>query len=450
MPIRRAQTVARGAIFSTVLVAASACQSYVAVPVQPATLVAVQQHARIKVTTKADILFVVDDSLSMSQKQDRIAQALANFTAALDALDPPVDYQAAVVTTSIFERFGSCAPDGNSSAAAQCSSDWGTSGFACEKSACMRDFGDEAGVLRQVAGAPGRVLRRRDTTAAQFSEWLAEDIQAGSAGARQPQGLSAMKLALTDPTNGFVRDGAKIVVAFVTDAEDCSDPSQRMSMLVKDAQGNVIDKCAGDSAAIDGSITSLEPVASYVNFLRGMKDSDGTPKEVQVAAIVSLTNGTRDPGLCTNDACVARCDGPAQQQQCQASCAGSPTAALCIADCTASCKNFCQGQVPGRRYVEMATAFDGLTANICADDASDQLQRLAKIVGIPAELPLLADPASPDLLRVSIDRGGATVECVQGQGYDIVQTSDGPVVRLEGTCRLQPDDVWDLRYLTKS
>jgi hypothetical protein len=40
------------------------------------------------------------------------------------------------------------------------------------------------------------------------------------------------------------------------------------------------------------------------------------------------------------------------------------------------------------------------------------------------------------------------VECVQGQGYDIVQTSDGPVVRLQGTCRLQPDDVWDLRYLT--
>src|SRR5436309_3291567 len=106
------------------------------------------------------------------------------------------------------------------------------------------------------------------------------------------------------------------------------------------------------------------------------------------------------------------------------------------------------GQVPGRRYVEMATAFSGLTANVCADDASDPLQRLAKIVGIPAELQLLAPPSSPELLRVSIQRGGSTVECVQGQGYDIVQTSDGPVVRLAGTCRLQPDDIWDLRYLT--
>jgi hypothetical protein len=445
---RPAHIAVRSVILATVLAAASGCQSYVAVPVQPATLVAVQQHSQVKVTTKADILFVVDDSLSMSQKQDRLAQALANFTAALDALDPPVDYQAAVVTTSIFERFGACAPDGNASAAAQCGSDWGASGFACKTAACVRVFPDEAGQLRQAPGAPARVLRRGDTTAAQFSQWLGEAVQAGSSGARQPQGLQAMKLAISDAKNGFVRDGAKVVVAFVTDAEDCSDPSQRMSMLVKDGQGNVIDKCAADSASTNGALTSLEPVAAYVNFLRTLKDSNGSPKEIEVAALVSLQNGTRDPGLCTNSSCVARCDQPPQQQQCQATCAGSPTFPLCMADCTAACKTFCGGQVPGRRYVEMATAFSGLTANICADDASDPLQRLAKIVGIPAELPLLAPPSSPELLRVSIQRGGGTVECVQGQGYDLVQTADGPVVRLQGSCRLQPDDVWDLRYLT--
>src|SRR3954470_2405407 len=339
MPIPRAQIPARGAIpvaarmlrpaacarrrqsLLLLLVTASACQSYVAVPVQPATLVAVQQHSQVRVTTKADILFVVDDSLSMSQKQDRLAQALANFTAALDALDPPVDYQAAVVTTSIFERFGACAPDGNSSAAAQCSSDWGASGFACKRSACVRDFPDEAGQLRQAAGAPAPVLRRRDATAAQFSQWLGEAIQAGSAGARQPQGLQAMKLALTDGKNGFVRDGAKVVVAFVTDAEDCSDPAQRMSMLIKDAQGNIIDKCAADSASTDGALTSLEPVAAYVNFLRALKDSDGSPKEIEVAALKARKRGRGDPGLCTNSSCVPRCAAPPQQQQCQATCA---------------------------------------------------------------------------------------------------------------------------------
>jgi hypothetical protein len=97
----------------------------------------------------------------------------------------------------------------------------------------------------------------------------------------------------------------------------------------------------------------------------------------------------------------------------------------------------------------MATAFAGLTANICTDDASDPLQRLARIVGIPVEIPLTAPPSDPVLLRVAIQRGAGTVECVQGQGYEIVQTPDGPAVRLEGNCRLQPDDIWDLRYLTK-
>src|SRR5256885_4028404 len=209
MPSRPAQIAAKGLILCTVLAAASGCQSYVAVPVQPATLVAVQQRSQVKVTTRADILFVVDDSLSMSQKQDRLAQALQNFTAALDALDPPVDYQAAVVTTSIFERFGACAPDGNSSAAAQCSSDWGASGFACKTSACVRDFPDEAGQLRQAAGAPARVLRRRDTTAAQFSQWLGEAVQAGPAGAPPPPGVQGRKLALSGRENRFRGGGGK-------------------------------------------------------------------------------------------------------------------------------------------------------------------------------------------------------------------------------------------------
>src|SRR2546430_15834734 len=116
---------------------------------------------------------------------------------------------------------------------------------------------------------------------------------------------------------------------------------------------------------------------------------------MEVAALVSLKNGPRDPGRCANSSCAARCDAPPQQQQCQATCAGSPTLALCMADCTAACKTFCGGQVPGRRYVEMATAFSGLTANICADDASDPLQRLAKNRGNPAGAGAAAPPSPP-------------------------------------------------------
>jgi hypothetical protein len=433
--------------FLTVLVAGTSCQSYVAVPVQPATLVAVAQHSQVKVATKADILFVVDDSLSMSGKQDRLARALAGFTAQLDALQPPVDYQVAVVTTSIFERFGGCGPDGDANAAAQCASDWGAPGYVCKAAACLRSFPAQAGKLRVAPGNPGAVLRRSATDPATFSGWVASDVQAGSDGARQPQGLEAMRLALGDASSGFLREGAKVVVAFFSDAEDCSDPQQRFSMLVKDAQGNVIDQCARQASGDGTAISSLEPVARYVNFLRALANKDGSPKELQVAAIVSLKNGTREPGVCTDGACQARCDQPAAQQACQNRCAVAAPFALCMADCTAECTMFCDGQVPGRRYVEMATAFQGLAASVCSDDAGGPLGRLAAVIGIPKQIELLARPTSLEYLRVRVDRAGTALDCAPGQGFDLVQDPDGPAVRFTGACTLQPDDVWDIRYL---
>jgi hypothetical protein len=429
------------------LVAGTSCQNYVAVPVQPATLVAVAQHDQVRVATKADILFIVDDSLSMSGKQDRLAQALAGFTKAVDSLQPPIDYQVAVVTTSIFERFGGCGPDGDANAAAQCDSDWGASGYVCKAAACVRTFPAEAGQLRVAPGNPGPILQRSVTTSATLSAWIANDVQAGSAGARQPQGFEAMRMALSDATTGFVRDGSKIVVAFISDAEDCSDPLQRFSMLVKDAQGNVVDQCAQQAASDGSTVVSLEPVARYANFLRSLTNSDGSAKEVEVAAIVSLKDGTHEPGLCTDDTCQARCGSPAGQQVCQTRCAGAVPFDLCVADCTAQCKAFCNGQVPSRRYVQLATAFQGLTANVCSEDASDTLSRLAAVIGIPKEIELLAPPASLDYLRVHVDRGSSGMDCALGQGFDLVPTVDGPAVRFTGACALQPDDIWDIRYL---
>jgi hypothetical protein len=416
--------------------------------VQPATLVAVAQHRKVTVATKADILFVVDDSFSMTGKQQRLSDALASFTRNLDALQPPVDYQVAVVSTSVQERFGACGPPGDANAAAQCNSDWGASGFVCDPyNGCLRTFPGIAGVLHASSGAKA-VLRRGDYTADQFAFLLSRAVQVGTAGARQPQGFQAMQLVLDDTRNGLLRDGAKLVVAFFSDAEDCSDPAGRFSMLVRDAQGNIIDRCAQEAAGqgIPGG-PSLEPVSRYVAALRALKNGDGSAKEVQVASIVSLANGTQDPGLCVNPACDAACDSQVQAQQCAQQCNGAPVIAQCRADCVAQCHLFCGGQVPGRRYMEAAVAFSGIAANICEDDASVPLGRLAAVIGIPKEVVLVAKPQAPDLLHVRIARNGAIVECLPGQGYALVPTGDGAAVRFAGVCLLQPDDVWDIRYL---
>jgi hypothetical protein len=429
----------------TLLALVSACQSYVAVPVQPVTLVAVSQRNKVRVFTKADVLLVVDDSFSMSGKQERLAAALQNFTAQMDALQPPVDYQVAVTTTTVSERLGSCGPAGDPSAASACGSEWQAGGFACDSGlACFRPF-TQAGQLHQGAGAPAAILRRADYTAGQFAQFLADSVHVGVGGSRQPQGLEAMKLALQQP--GFLRDGAKVVVAFFSDAEDCSDPAHRLSMLIKDpTTGNVVDQCA--IMARGDAPSALEPVANYVNVLRSLHEPDGTPKEVEIGAVVSLQAGSQDPGVCANPACDQACDAPPAQDACRTRCDGSPTPDICLADCAAQCHLFCGGQVPSRRYVELAFAFSGVAANVCADDASPAMARLSSVIGIPKQVLLRAPPSAPEFLVVRVERGGQTLDCEAGAGYQMVTTTDGPAVQFTGACALQPNDIWDLRYLT--
>ncbi len=434
------------------LIACASCQGYVAQPVQPVTLIAVAQRQVVKVATTADVLLIVDDSLSMSGKQQRLAQALNNFTSSLDALVPAIEYHAAVVSTSVMERFGSCAPPGDPFAAAQCDSDWGASGFVCDdKEACARSFPDRAGKLHAPAAGVGPVLVREQHSAAEFAQLLGGAVQVGTDGARQPQGLEAMRLVLADNSNGFLRDGAKLVLAFFSDADDCSDPDRNLSMLVRDPQtGAITDLCALEAAGQNPSGTlGLAPVSRYVSFLRGLKNSDGSSKEVEVAAIVSLTPGSSDPGICSNATCDAQCDAAPGKAQCTSRCQNAPDNAACLSDCSAECHSFCGGQVPGRRYSELAFAFGGVVGNVCSDDASEPLARLSQVIGIPTEISLFTAPLDASLLQVHVERAGQTINCEPGVGFNLIETQDGPVVRFLGTCRLLPDDVWDVRYLAQ-
>jgi hypothetical protein len=437
----------RATTFLTLLAATAACQSYVAVPVSPVTLVSVAQRNTVRVATMADVLLVVDDSASMSGKQDRLAAALAGFTVALDSLQPPVDYQVAVTTTTISERLGACGPVGDSNAADACDSNWQADGFACDTGfACFRAF-PEAGLFHQGPQAPAEVLARVNYTAAQFSQYLSSSVQVGTDGSRQPQGMESMRKTLGNP--GFLRDGAKLVVAFFTDAEDCSDPSHRLSMLVKDpATGNIVDECALQAGPTYTGVRSLEPVATYANYLRSLTNKDGSSKEVEIGSIISLTNGTGDPGMCSNPACDAQCDSANEQSACNARCAGSPTQPICVSDCIAQCHTFCGGQVPGRRYQELAYAFNGIAGNVCSDDASPALSQLSQVIGIPKQITLRAPPDPGKLLVVRVERGSQDILCQPGQDYQLVTTQQGVAVAFMGACVLQPNDTWDIRYLT--
>ena len=72
---------------------------------------------------------------------------------------------------------------------------------------------------------------------------------------------------------------------------------------------------------------------------------------------------------------------------------------------------------------------------------------LAAVIGIPKQIELIAPPAALQYLRVHVDRGSTGMDCASGQGFDLVPTADGPAVRFIGACQLQPNDIWDIRYL---
>jgi len=127
-----------------------------------------------------------------------------------------------VVTTSIFERFGGCGPDGDANAAAHCESELGPRrGYVCKAAACLRSFPAEAGKLRLRAAIRARAAAQRAPTRPRSAKWVASDVQAGRTGRGSPRGWKRCALALADPSSGFLRDGAKVVVAFFSDAEDC-------------------------------------------------------------------------------------------------------------------------------------------------------------------------------------------------------------------------------------
>ena len=135
-----------------------------------------------------DVLWVVDDSCSMSEEQANIANNASTFLNR--ALNLMTDFQIGVVTT---------------------------------------DMSDPAksGRLQSRNGRPKIITRSTPNPAAAF----ADNVRQGTGGDPNEKGLDATHAALSDPlindpmaNAGFLRDDAKLVVIAVSDEEDASTP----------------------------------------------------------------------------------------------------------------------------------------------------------------------------------------------------------------------------------
>ena len=174
---------------------------------------------------RTDILFVIDDSGSMGEEQTNLQTNLDTFIQGLK--DSPVanDFQVGVTTTSVTGWTG------------------GSSG--------------EAGRL---VGTPGVLV---GSSATFVSDFQARGAAVGTGGSGKEQGLLAMRRALSAPlievggvNEGFLRQGARLAVVFLSDEDDCSD-----SVSPWADNNNKCHNYAGDG--IDYKATVMDPIMVY-------------------------------------------------------------------------------------------------------------------------------------------------------------------------------------------
>lgn len=314
--------------------------------------------------SKLDVLFVVDDSVSITDDQ----QALID--AARSQLFPqlPADLHVGVVSTSItipnsFGGAGGCdgiaLPDGK---------------------LIVGDWPSHRG-CSMVSDA----FLATDGTVANFTGELGDAFacmaEIGHQGCGIEQPLEAMRLALTLPDNaGFLRDDAELLVVLLTDEDDSSkldpvaitDRSDALSVNQREYEYGVT--CDSDlhtmgehdDCVARPDTTMIAPIDSYISFLQTLKSD---PAMVMVAGIVppvgSLTT-------------VENTLGDIQPLMIASVC--TPPPGPCVDDPAMSCPR--DGVAPAIRLNAFAASFPGRYAlpSICDSETDVAVHHIARAV----------------------------------------------------------------------
>lgn len=233
-----------------------------------------------------DVLWVIDNSSSMGQEQARVIAEIGAFFSWFETLR--LDYHMGVVATDIVDP----------------------------------------ALSGRLVGSPAYI----DNTTLNAQAELAEAINVGTDDMGDESGLAAAELALSEPllsaeNAGFLRDGARLAVVFLSD-----EPEQ-----------------------------SPQDAQHYIEFFSGLK---ADPSHLVLAAIVG--------------------------------------------DYGTGCSNVCddteQTATPGDKYVDVATAFDGIFGSICTCDLSPTLDQIGmKSTLFSRAYPLSEVPSDPAEIRVWLD-----------------------------------------------
>ena len=258
-----------------------------------------------------DLLFLVDDSPSMADKQNNLAANFPRFIDVLSTLQGGLPNVHIGVATS---DMGTHGEDGQIGTAIPPLGMGGCSGFG--KDGVLQVFGAASqinGLFISDLGLPDGTRERNYT--GNLTDVFAQMAHAGASGCAFEQHLSAVKRALTNPANtGFLRPDAYLGVIIIADEDDCS--IEHATLLANDPTSistlglQASFRCTRFGVACDqgGQTTDemnqvgiknqchpndnsayLAQVSDYATFLKSLKPND--PGKVIVAGI----EGTIDP-----------------------------------------------------------------------------------------------------------------------------------------------------------
>ena len=225
-----------------------------------------------------DILFVIDDSGSMSEEQSNLINNFPQFVRVLDDYRTdagnPLDYRLGVTTTGrdittvvSFNVPGIPFPPTEIN-------ETGPNGELLQPSSCSM---------------PRRWIESADPDVAGTFSCVA-NVGTNGSSVEQPLLMTQRALTdrVTDGTNaGFIRNDALLAVIMLTDENDCSRPEERVETSIDLAGG-----AAGAADACDPNGDTIIPVSQFISALDSVKGERG-----RWAAAVIAGPG---PGSCSS------------------------------------------------------------------------------------------------------------------------------------------------------
>ncbi|WP_434379649.1 vWA domain-containing protein [Melittangium boletus] len=329
-----------------------------------------QAEAPLIPAQKTDLLFVIDNSGSMSEEQAAIATELPAFLEALRKDDGVAqDFRVGVLTTSVYLQ------------------------ARVNGRVEFFPYNDQAGRLQPVPDAQGRPTAERflEGSDPALLEKFRRLVRQGIKGSGQETPFEAVRLALTPPlstlpvaeggTEGFLRDGARLLVVVVSDEDDCSS-TERPPPVVLDSDSSR-DLCTEQA-------DRLTPVRSYFDTFRGLADGTGGSREVLWATIGPVALGDKRAELIRDGNVVRNADCPTSYG-------------------------------PGYRQREMAALFDSGLANldsICRANYRETLVNIASLARTAQSIEVVNLPDAR-LLQVQVTREDGQIQTCSVAGGDL-------------------------------